>query len=202
MLKKTLCHTVNVLSTMVILLAVFVLLSVLLTERGQVPQVLGYSAFRVLTGSMEPQIREQDLILVRRTEPESVQVGDVITFYSADPALGGAVNTHRVTAISQDAHGVSFTTKGDANLIEDRYAVRETDLIGVVVWRSMLLGRLTGLVSNPLVFLPLVFLPLAAILIVNLLRTVRLAKQAVLEEEAEALRLLSQESKQRDGKQD
>ena len=47
----------NAAAIALILVSVFVLLSVVLTPAGQVPQVLGYSVFRVMTGSMEPEIR-------------------------------------------------------------------------------------------------------------------------------------------------
>ena len=46
----------NGLAIALILVSLFVLLSVVLTPAGQVPQVLGYSVFRVMTGSMEAEI--------------------------------------------------------------------------------------------------------------------------------------------------
>ena len=62
----------------------------------------GYTVFRITTGSMRPAYDTDTLILVKKTDPAEIKVGDVISFYSADPALDGAVNTHRVIAVEQD----------------------------------------------------------------------------------------------------
>ena len=196
-MKKLFFHVINAISVTVIALALFVLLSVVLTEKGSAPSVLGYSAFRVVTGSMEPSICEDDLIVVRRVEAAEIEVGDVISFYATDPSLYGAVNTHRVTAVAEENGEAVFTTKGDANLIEDAYPVHEAELIGKVVFVSAFLGTLSRLMSNPLVFVPLIMLPLLAILLSNMIRTVRLARETAREEERQALAALVEQAKRR-----
>lgn len=187
MLKKALYYIVNTVSALVIAAALFVLLSVVMTRQNETPNVLGYSAFRVVTGSMEPNIAQGDLIVVKRVSGAEIAVGDVITFYSQDPELLGAVNTHRVTdAKAEDGEWV-FTTKGDANEIEDKYVVRESNLIGKVTFSSKLLGTLSRLAANPLVFVPLILIPLLVMLLSNMVKTIRLAKEAVRVEEEEAV---------------
>ena len=196
-MKKAFFHIVNAVSVLIIALALFVLLSVVLTRSGETPSIMGYSVFRVISGSMEPAIGENDLIVVKRVEPEEIRTGDVISFYASDPSLHGAVNTHRVTAVSQENGETVFTTKGDANQLEDAYPVYPDALIGRVVFVSAFLGTLSRLVSNPLVFVPLIFVPLLAILLVNMVRTVRLAKAAAQEEERQALAELVEQAKRR-----
>ena len=83
--------------------------------------------------------------------------GDVISFYSTDPALEGAVNTHRVVSISQDGDSYIYTTKGDANNAADLYDAQSRYLIGKVIWSSLFLGKLSRLAANPLIFIPLNF---------------------------------------------
>ena len=114
--------------------------------------------------------------------------GDVISFYSTDPALEGAVNTHRVVSISQDGDSYIYTTKGDANNAADLYDAQSRYLIGKVIWSSLFLGKLSRLAANPLIFIPLILIPLAAILITNLVHTVRLAKTIAKEEEEAAVK--------------
>lgn len=114
--------------------------------------------------------------------------GDVISFYSTDPALEGAVNTHRVVSISQDGDSYIYTTKGDANNAADLYDAQSRYLIGKVIWSSLFLGKLSRLAANPLIFIPLILIPLAAILITNLVHTVRLAKTIAREEEEAAVK--------------
>lgn len=187
-MKKVLIAIVNTLSVVIIVFAVLVLLTVATTRGGEAPSFLGYSVFHVLTGSMEPAIPTDSLILVHRTEPESIAVGDVITFYSRDPELGGAMNTHRVAAIARESDGsLVFTTAGDANYVPDEYPTYARDVVGVVVFSSFALGKLVRLLSNPLVFFPFLIVPLVVLVIVNLLGTIRTARKLALEEEAKAL---------------
>ena len=178
-----------------ILVSVFVLLSVVLTPAGQVPQVLGYSVFRVMTGSMEPEIREDSLLLVKKTSPEDIAPGDVISFFSPDPMLEGAVNTHRVVRIEKENGRTQFITKGDANVIEDTYPTDASALVGRVVFKSYGLGKAVSLLSNPLVFGIIILLPLLVILLMNLYRAVRIAADIAKKEEEEAVRKALEEIK-------
>ena len=185
----------NAAAIALILASVFVLLSVVLTPAGQVPQVLGYSVFRVMTGSMEPAIRSDSLLVVKKTPPEEIAPGDVISFFSPDPALEGAVNTHRVVRIEKENGEIRFITKGDANLIEDTYPVEESALVGKAVFKSYGLGKAVSLLSNPLVFGVIVLLPLLIILLMNLYRAVRIAADIAKKEEEEAVRQALEEIK-------
>lgn len=185
----------NAAAIALILVSVFVLLSVVLTPAGQVPQVLGYSVFRVMTGSMEPEIRENSLLLVQKTPPEDIVPGDVISFFSPDPMLEGAVNTHRVVRIEKENGRTQFITKGDANVIEDIYPTDASALVGRVVFQSYGLGKTVSLLANPLVFGIIILLPLLIILLMNLYRAVRIAADIAKKEEEEAVRKALEEIK-------
>lgn len=201
MIKKIFLTLINTISVLIIAAAVVILCLVVFTKQGEVPNIGGYTVFRITTGSMKPSYDTDTLILVKKTDPSEIQVGDVISFYSSDPALDGAVNTHRVTKIEQDGTEWKYTTKGDANNVPDQYGTDSEALIGKVVASSLMLGKLARLVSNPLIFIPVILIPLAVILISNMISTVRLAgKIARDEEEAavrEAIRQI-QEQKQKD----
>lgn len=185
----------NAAAIALILVSVFVLLSVVLTPAGQVPQVLGYSVFRVMTGSMEPEIREDSLLVVKKTPPEDIVPGDIISFFSPDPMLEGAVNTHRVVRIEKENDRTQFITKGDANVIEDIYPTDASALVGRVVFQSYGLGKAVSLLSNPLVFGIIILLPLLVILLMNLYRAVRIAADIAKKEEEEAVRQALEEIK-------
>ena len=195
MKKKWIFKLFNAVAIALILVSVFVLLSVVLTPAGQVPQVLGYSVFRVMTGSMEPEIREDSLLVVKKTPPEDIVPGDIISFFSPDPMLEGAVNTHRVARIEKENGRTQFITKGDANVIEDIYPTDASALVGRVVFQSYGLGKAVSLLSNPLVFGIIILLPLLVILLMNLYRAVRIAADIAKKEEEEAVRKALEEIK-------
>lgn len=187
MIQKIILHLINIISVVTIAAAVVVLCIVLLTKPGEAPSIAGYTVFRITTGSMEPTYPVDTLILVKKTEPSSIQKGDVISFYSSDPALEGAVNTHRVTEVQTDGTHYSYKTKGDANNVEDTYDTDETALIGKVQGSSILLGKIARLMANPLLFIPVILVPLAVMLIGNMIKTITLAKQIAEDEEKAAI---------------
>ena len=188
MIKKFFLTLINAISVLIIAAAVVILCLVVFTKQGEVPSIGGYTVFRITTGSMKPSYDTDTLILVKKTDPSEIQVGNVISFYSSDPALDGAVNTHRVTKIEQDGTEWKYTTKGDANNVPDQYGTDSKALIGKVVASSLILGKLARLVSNPLIFIPVILIPLAVILISNVISTVRLAGKIARDEEEAAVR--------------
>lgn len=179
---------INIAAVCLIAMSIFVLLTVVLTPAGQVPQVMGFSVLRVLTGSMKPEIPEDSMLLIQKADAASLQVGDVISFFSPDPSLNGALNTHRIVDIAEADGSLQFTTKGDANLIEDQYPVDESRVVGKVLFVSTRLGKLLRLISNPLVFGLAVLVPLVLILVGNLVSALKSAARLAKEEEEAAVR--------------
>ena len=188
MIKKIVFGIINVFSVLIIVAAVFVLCTVIFTKSGEAPSVFGYTVLRVTTGSMKPTYDVDTLIVVKKVDPETIKVNDVISFYSQDPILDGAVNTHRVVEILEEEQGRGFVTKGDNNNVTDAYNVESEYLIGKVVASSIVIGKISRLVANPLIFIPIILIPLALILISNLVGTVHMAKKIAKEEEEEAIR--------------
>ena len=143
MIKKIVFGIINVFSVLIIIAAVFVLCTVIFTKSGEAPSVFGYTALRVTTGSMKPTYDVDTLIVVKKVDPETIKVNDVISFYSQDPVLDGAVNTHRVVEILEEEQGRVFVTKGDNNNVTDAYNVESEYLIGKVVASSIVIGKIS-----------------------------------------------------------
>lgn len=138
MIRKIICGVINTLSVLVIAAAIVILCMVLFTEPGKPPNIFGFTMLRITTGSMEPTYATDTLLVVKKQIKRN-HGGDVISFYSTDPALEGAVNTHRVVSISQDGDNYIYTTKGDANNAADLYDAQSRYLIGKVIWSSLFL---------------------------------------------------------------
>lgn len=188
MLKKIIYGIVNFISVVIIAAAIVVLIMVLLTKPGKPPSIGGFTLLRITTGSMVPTYDVDTMILVQEADPSQIREGDVISFYSSDPMLDGAVNTHRVVRIEKDGGQYVYTTKGDGNNVEDPYDVKSEYLVGKVIWSSVILGKISRLVSNPLIFIPVILVPLAVILLSNFFQTISLARKIAKEEEEAAIR--------------
>jgi signal peptidase len=72
------------------------------------PMPFGYGASVVLSGSMEPVLSVNDLVILKETQ--DVETGDVIVYESGSERI-----IHRVQSVDGD----TITTKGDANNIAD-----------------------------------------------------------------------------------
>ena len=97
--KATKRRVGDVASVAVLCAAVLLCITVALqvAARGYA-SVMGYSLFRVITGSMEPTIPVNAVIVCRSTDIRDVAVGDVVVFRLADLS-GEKIITHRVSDI-------------------------------------------------------------------------------------------------------
>ena len=132
--KKTWDAATTVLVVLVVIFAVFLMGS----------RLVGLQVFHVISPSMEPNYSVGDLIYVKAVDPDSVKVGDPITFVLNEDLV---VATHRVVAI--DSENRQFTTKGDANKTEDAAPVHFNNLIGIPVFSIPLLGYVSAYIQNP-----------------------------------------------------
>lgn len=112
-------------------LAVLVIFIMISNAQKKITFLFGRAALWVMTPSMEPGIPEQSYILVKKADAKDVKLNDVITFYSSDPALNGALNTHRVVEIIGDNE--EFVTRGDNNSAVDAYRVPAENVVAVYV---------------------------------------------------------------------
>ena len=125
---------------MCVVFGILLLFNVIIVIKGTVnpevpPSVFGVTPMVVQSGSMsgnaEDHIEVGDLIFTVSTDTDKLQTGDVISFME-----DGLVITHRITAIDIDENGGKlFTTKGDANNVEDSKPVAEDQVIGIYRFR-------------------------------------------------------------------
>lgn len=107
-------------------------------------RLVGLTPYVVLSGSMEPEFPVGSLIYVNSVDPESVEVGDPITFVLNEELQ---VATHRVVETNPETQ--QFRTKGDANDVIDGQPVHFNNLIGTPVFVIPFLGYLANFVSQP-----------------------------------------------------
>ena len=146
-MKKTMKKIGSIAST--VLVVVMVLCAVFLMGS----RLLGFQVFTVISGSMEPTYSVGDLIYVKKVDPNTIKVGDPITFILNENLV---VATHRV--ISVDADNQRFYTQGDANETPDASPVHFKNVIGVPQFSIPLLGYVSDFIQNP----PGMYITLAA----------------------------------------
>ena len=122
---------------------IMMLLVVALCLPLALPRLLGFEAYAIISGSMEPQIPVGSLVYAKAMAPEEVEAGDVIVFYGG--RAGEAVTTHRV--VENRNADREFITRGDANAGDDMEARPYESLIGRVEHILPHFGRLSLMMS-------------------------------------------------------
>lgn len=89
--------------------------------------LFGFTIRVIQSGSMEPILKTNSIVIVQMCDVESIEVGDIICFY--DELLEIDI-VHRVIGIDKEKWEI--TTKGDNNKYEDKERVTSDKLVGKV----------------------------------------------------------------------
>ena len=89
----------------------------------------------IASGSMEKELYVGDVAIIKKCNPNDVQVGDIIEYQ-----MEGFTVIHRIVQKSQKNGEFYFVTKGDNNKSPDAKEVIEDQLIGKVIFRVRYLG--------------------------------------------------------------
>jgi signal peptidase len=126
----------------IILLAIIIYDMIILIQSKEnpdsTPSVFGIKTFCVVSGSMEPNININDIIIVQEVEQNQINTGDIISF-----TKDGETITHRVINIETDVNGeIYYTTQGDANNVPDKEKVAFKNIEGKVVFKIPKIGEI------------------------------------------------------------
>ena len=105
---------------------------------NQLPMPFGYGAAVVLSGSMEPEFSEGDLIVVKETD--NYNENDIVVFQD-----GNSLVVHRIINID----GKTITTKGDANKTADEPIIISAVKGKVLFWIPFV-GNVVECVKTPI----------------------------------------------------
>ena len=164
---KILRISLNVLSLIILIFAVIALLTVLLLPTGDdsVPSLFGKTFLTVRSSSMEPVIRQGDLIaadLLSEDEKNTLTEGDIITFYTDLNGDGREeLNTHTIVAVNHRADGQTYyTTRDENNPTDDAYAVPQDKVLGRYLGlRIGGVGHVSDFVRSPMGMFLCIVLP-------------------------------------------
>lgn len=122
----------------------------------QAMDLYGFSTYLVTTDSMVPVIPVNSYIVVKEVDPNELEVGDIITFYShKDVNLDGKDNdvlTHYVADIQPyegDDHSIKTHAIGKDEVSEwDHWTLHDEDIIGKYAYTIPILGFLVAFLQS------------------------------------------------------
>ena len=136
----------------VTLFLVVVLLLVVFQKFTNNKVVLGnIYIFQIASDSMKPEYKIGDIIVVKKTDSSSLNIGDDITYLGTAINLKGLTITHRIIEKRNENNKNYFVTKGIANLVEDP-EISDDDIYGKVVYHTVLFSFVGRLMTNIVIY--------------------------------------------------
>jgi signal peptidase len=116
----------------------------------------------VYTGSMEPTIPVGSIVVIKPTDLETLNIGDIICFKIESESA--TTVTHRIFNITNEG----FITKGDANEDPDQWIVKRENIVGKVIAIIPYIGYVGYFVRTPIGFTLLIVIPATLIIILEI----------------------------------
>ena len=167
----------------IIILAIFVTLFTIITNKDGISNLKGYSPFSIQSNSMFPTLKKGDMIITyNKINYQDLKVNDIISFYSFENG-SNIIKTHRITNIYLENNVRLYETKGDNNDVSDNVYITDVDIIGKMKYRIPFLGGIIDFLKNKWVFLFLILIPLGIIFIYQLIDFLKVLIDYKLEKE-------------------
>lgn len=141
--------------------------------------VFGHKMYIVLSDSMSAtHFSAGDLVVVKEVDPNSVQVGDVISFISPDGENYGQVMTHKVRARTTTESGdPGFITYGTTTGVDDEFIVAYSAVQGKYAFSIPKLGSFFNFMRTPRGYLVCILLPFMLLILYQGINCVRIFRQ-------------------------
>lgn len=131
-----------------VLIALIVGVIILTSSSGQGPRSFaGFTVQTVLTSSMESVYPKGSLVISRYTEPDTLEIGDDITFMASEDTT----ISHRIIGIVEnyaDTGQRAFQTQGVMNSAPDSELVPAVNVVGKVVFGSLTAGKIVDFIKS------------------------------------------------------
>lgn len=167
----------------VILVMIFTIISV--NTVGKDASFLGYKPYIVLSDSMQDTFAVGDIAVSKTADPESLQVGDIVTFESIDPANYGEVVTHKIREITTYEGEPAFITYGTTTGVDDAYPAPFENVVGQYQFRLPKMGYFFEFLRTPAGYFTIILIPFLVLIALQAVKFFRLAKQYKQEQQAE-----------------
>ena len=158
-----------------LILVAFLLFSVIQSKLvNGPPTIAGHQMYIVIGGSMSPSFEAGALAILKPVNPETIKVGDVVTYKGT---ASDTATTHRVVDITKNDGAISFTTRGDANDVDDPSLLDSSQIVGKVVFTVPYLGKLLNFSQSKMGLVALIIIPGVILIIFEIFSMIKTVKK-------------------------
>lgn len=127
----------------IIIICITILLVQKIKNPDEVPNLFGYKALTIVSGSMEPALNIGDLIIIKEINKNQIKKEDIISFHEND-----SIVTHRIIGIVEEDGKELYQTKGDNNNSVDEKLVKYEEIEGVYSFKIKGIGKMLLKMQN------------------------------------------------------
>ncbi|NLW15921.1 MAG: signal peptidase I [Erysipelothrix sp.] len=121
-----------IIDVLVIIISIVIGVSILFP--GKIYNVFKHGSYVVISGSMEPIIPVNSVIVVKSVDKSTLKVGDIITFsYDVDGKNGPDMVTHAIAQIEYKEGERVYNTKPEVSNEWDDWLISDSDIRGKVI---------------------------------------------------------------------
>ena len=138
-------------SILVAILFITLIVTFISRISGKTPEMFGISLMRISSNSMEPELMVGDIILIKNTDIEKIEAGDIISYLGDKSSYAGKVITHKVIeppTFSEDDGVYYLTTAGIREGAHADPEIKHTQVLGKLVCVVPLLGWVYNLFTT------------------------------------------------------
>ena len=149
-----------------VLMTIFTIISVNTFNRND-RQIMGYKLYIVNSDSMSAtDFNAGDLIMVKETDPSTLQEGDIISYISQDSSSFGETITHKIRKKTTDARGnPGFVTYGTTTDTDDETIVTYMYILGKYEGKIPGMGYFFNFMKTPAGYVICIFIPFMLLII-------------------------------------
>ena len=161
--KKIGAAIVDLIIVVLVLLSIIISISSITAKANNgVPDLFGYTPFSVQSDSMSPTLSKGDYILVEECNPDALQVGDIVSYFTLIDGKR-VINTHRIVDVIINGNMIQYQTQGDnreSNPTPDEQLLAPGDVIGKYTGTAIpVLGSVIDYLSTQMGFFLVILLP-------------------------------------------
>lgn len=181
-MKKALNIVKNVLVWLVVALAVFMMIFTIISvntfDRND-REIFGYRCYIVLSDSMSAtDFSAGDLVLVKSVDPNTLEVGDIISYQSQNTENFGETVTHKIRAKTRDKNGnPGFITYGTTTNVDDATVVTFPYILGKYQFALPAVGTFFQFLRTTQGYIICILIPFLLLILYQGINCVRIFKR-------------------------
>ncbi len=134
-------HIIGCVLLVCFLFSVFYVGYIRITDKS--PWFFGFSLLRVSSDSMEPELANGEIVILKKVDPDALEKGDVISYKCQKGNLKGTKVTHQISKDPYEIDGVYyFTTRSLKPEAVDDPEITHKQIIGEVLYKIPFAGTL------------------------------------------------------------